>query len=105
MHLVENSLKLTFDLYSGVGSDGFELIYKLVEGLLRLRQIDNHHHIEKILDNGLWNVKDVDAVVGQVSTYFGDDSDGVLSHHGDDGTLVVHIFIQVSEVKMGAEFI
>ena len=93
MHLVKDVLTLTLDLDSFFVADEAELFCHLVELSFILGYIDNHHHVEKLLHDGLGNVKNVDVMLCQISTYRRDNSDSVFTDNGDDGS--VHLIYMI----------
>ena len=84
MHLLENLALLAADAHAHAGSEAGELRAELVEGLLVLRRIDNHHHVEETAGDGLADVEDVDVVLGEVRASLGENANCVLADDGDD---------------------
>ena len=84
MHLLENLALLAANLHAHVGSEAGEFRAELVEGLLVLRRVDDHHHVEETAGDGLADVEDVDVFLGEVGAGFRENADGVLTDDGND---------------------
>lgn len=84
MHLLENFALLAADPHAHAGSEAGELCAELVEGLLVLRRVDDHHHVEETAGYGLADVKDVDIFLGEVSAGFCENADSILTDDGND---------------------
>lgn len=89
MHLVEDLFFLALDLYALGLADAGKALTELIEGNVTMIDINNHHHGEELLKDGLVDVEDVDMVLSQVSADGGDDTHGIFAYNGNDGT--VHI--------------
>ncbi len=79
VHFIKYILQLALHLHTGVLANLGEFIAQYVEGFDGLGQIDNHHHVEILLHDGLGNIKDIDLVVCQIGADLGDDAHGVLA--------------------------
>ena len=55
--------------------------------------IYDHHHIKKLLYDGLGNVQNVDLTVCQIGTDFRNDSYGIFSNYCDNGLVHAHILL------------
>ena len=84
MHLLENLALLAADLHAHAGSELRELRAELVEGLLVLRRIDDHHHIEVSAGDGLADVEDVDVFFGKVGAGLCENANSILTDDGND---------------------
>ena len=84
MHLIEYVFPLAFDLDSGILSEFCDLLdhSRIVD--CHLRRIDNHHHVEESLNDGLGDVENVDLIICHIGADLGDDADCVLADNGDD---------------------
>ena len=85
MHLVENVLELALYLDSHGLSEGSEVVGCVGDVFLTFGDVNNHHHVEEILNDGLRDVEDVDFVVGKVCAYLCNDTHGIFSHYCDNG--------------------
>lgn len=86
MHFVENVFKLYLDLYAHSLAFLFYFRADGVERLCRMGKVDDHHHIEIALDDGLADVKNVDLTGGKICAYAGDDSHGILADYSNDSS-------------------
>lgn len=84
VHLVEDVFELTFDNDTKIFSDRSKVRGNLIERFVALRKVDDHHHVEEILDDGLRDVEDVDVVIGKVCAYPCDDADSILADNGNN---------------------
>ena len=89
VHLVENLFFLAADIDAFGLADGREAVAKLGEGDVAVVDIDDHHHREEALKDGLVDVEDVDVVVCKERADGGDDTYGIFAYYGDYGA--VHI--------------
>ena len=87
VHLVEDVLSLTSDLYSLVLSDLGDLVNECEEVNVHLLGVHDHHHVEDALDDGLGNVENVDVLLCEIGADACDDTDGVLADDGYDGSV------------------
>ena len=62
MHLVEDIFALTLDLHTLVFANLIEIIGKFAERNGTVLHINNHHHVEEFLNDGLGDVEDVDIL-------------------------------------------
>ena len=90
MHLVEYIFPLAFDLDTGIFSESCNLLDHGCIVDCHLGSIDNHHHVEESLDDGLRNVKNINLMVSHISADLSNDADGVFADYSDDCS--VHIF-------------
>ena len=100
MHLVANILSLTFDLHSGLFPESDDLICHCGIVHCHLGCVDNHHHVEETLDDGLGNVKDIDLMVCHIGADLGDDADCVFADHGNDSSVHVFFFHITAKIVM-----
>ena len=84
VHLLEDLALLAADPHAHTGAELRELRAELVEGLLVLRRVDDHHHVEETAGDGLADVEDVDVFLGEVGAGLGENANGVLTDDGDD---------------------
>ena len=84
MHLLKNLALLAADLHTHAGAELRELRAKLVEGLLVLRRVDDHHHVEETAGDGLADVEDVDMFLGEVGAGLCENADSILTNDGND---------------------
>ena len=84
MHHVEDFLTLAFYLNTNALAKISEFVGNSLERCIHLTHVNNHHHVEVTVDDGLGNVEHVDVVLGQVGADSRDDADGVLTDDGDD---------------------
>ena len=84
MHLLENLALLAADLHAHAGSETGELGAELVEGLLVLRRVDDHHHVEETACDGLADVENVDMLLGEVGAGLCENADSILTNDGND---------------------
>ncbi|MNV96411.1 hypothetical protein D3C71_1914180 [compost metagenome] len=61
-----------------------KILNENLKALCSLRNVDNHHHIEVILNDRLGNIQNVHAVVRQIRAHLGDDANLVLAQYGND---------------------
>ena len=84
VHLGEDFLTLAADAHTDVVAEVLKVADHRAEVLVRVGVVDNHHHVEVTVDDGLRDVEHVDVVLGQVGADSRDDADGVLTDDGDD---------------------
>ena len=84
VHLGEDFLTLAADAHADVVAEILKVADHRAEVLVRVGVVDNHHHVEVTVDDGLRDVEHVDVVLGQVGADSRDDADGVLTDDGDD---------------------
>ena len=84
VHLGEDFLTLAADAHADVVAEVLKVADHRAEVLVRVGVVDNHHHVEVTVDDGLRDVEHVDVVLGQVGADSRDDADGVLTDDGDD---------------------
>ena len=84
MHLLENLALLAADPHAHAGSEASELGAELVEGLLVLRRVDDHHHVEETAGDGLADVENVDMFLGEVGAGFRENANSILTDNGND---------------------
>lgn len=84
MHLVENLALLAADLEAHVHAELRQFGTDLLKALRALRPVNDHHHVEVILNDSLRDVEDVDVGLGEIGGRLGNDADGVLADNGDD---------------------
>lgn len=85
MHGIENVFLLTLYDYTDFFAECIKFIGNGTEFLGGIVHIHNHHHVEKIRNDGLGNVKDIDVVVGKIGAGLGNDSYGIFTYYGDNG--------------------
>ncbi len=78
------------DHKSHVFSEVLESFGGLDEIALDAADVDDHHHVEEILEYGLIDVKDIDVLLRKICTYLCDDAYSVFSYYCDDCTF--HVF-------------
>ena len=109
MHLVEYVLELAFDLYAFIGTDLGQFFSNAVKLLVGLRQIDNHHHVEKFLHDSLRYVENVDVTLSKVSTNLGNDANCIFAYNSNDSSLLSHDYnfmvYRVNECGLTTTFI
>ena len=79
VHLGEDFLTLAADAHADVVAEVLKVADHRAEVLVRVGVVDNHHHVEEAVDDGLGDVEHVDVVLGQVGADSRDDADGVLT--------------------------
>ena len=79
MHLLEDLGLLAADLEAHAAADLAEFGGDVLEWLAALRDIDDHHHVEVVLDNGLRDVEDVDLGLREMRAGLGKNAHGVFS--------------------------
>jgi hypothetical protein len=88
VHGIEYFFLLAADLDAdGISSEDIEFIGELSERNVQRRDIDNHHHIEISLDDGLRNIKNVDFSVCKECADTADNADLILSYNGNDSLI------------------
>ena len=85
MHLLENFSLLTADLQPEIQPEPGKFGAKLLERFAATADIDNHHHVEIVLDDGLGYVKNVDVVLGEICAGLGKDTYSIFADDGYDG--------------------
>ena len=84
VHLGEDFLTLAADAHADVVAEVLKVADHRAEVLVRVGVVDNHHHVEVTVDDGLGNVKHVDLMFGKVCADACDDADSILTDDGDD---------------------
>ena len=84
MHLLEDLGLLAADLEAHAAADLAEFGGDVLEGRAALREVDDHHHVEIVLDDGLRDVEDVDLRLREMRAGLGEDAHGILAHYGYD---------------------
>ena len=84
MHLLEDLGLLAADLEAHAAADLAEFGGNVLEGRAALREVDDHHHVEVVLDDGLRDVEDVDFRLREVRAGPGENAHGILAHYGYD---------------------
>ena len=84
VHLGEDFLTLAADAHTDVVAEVLKVADHRAEVLVRVGVVDNHHHVEETVDDGLGNVKHVDLMFGKVCADACDDADSILTDDGDD---------------------
>ena len=84
MHLLEDLALLAADLQTHFETELRKLHAELVKRLLALAVVDDHHHVEVFLNDGLGDVENVDVVLGEERACLGENADDVLADDGDD---------------------
>ena len=87
MHYIKYLLALALNLHAYALSKLCKFIGCLNERLLHFGHVDNHHHVEILLYDGLRYVEDVDIVVGKIGTHFSNDTLGVLAYYSNDSSV------------------
>ncbi len=78
IHLIEDGFQLYLCLHALFLSSVVKFRTNRLESLATLRYVDNHHHVEEAMNNGLVNVKNVNVALGKVGTYMCYDSNRVF---------------------------
>ena len=81
VHHVKYVLTLALHLHAYALAEVAKFLCHNRKLFLHLCHIDNHHHVEIFLNDGLRDVKNVDFVIGQIATNFGNDSNGVFANY------------------------
>ena len=84
MHLGEDLFALAADAHADLVAELFEVVHDLAEFLVGIGIVDNHHHVEETVDDGLRDIEHVDLMFGQIGADACDDADSVLTDDGDD---------------------
>ena len=87
MHYIKYLLSLAFHLHAYALAKLGKFVGSLNEWFLHFCHINNHHHVEILLHDGLRDVKNVDIVVSKLSTHFSNDTLGVLAYYCNDGSV------------------
>ena len=66
VHLVKDLFLLAFDHYADLFSESSQFICHVTKRLLHLIGVNDHHHIEISLYDGLGNIQDIDAVLRKI---------------------------------------
>jgi hypothetical protein len=82
VHLIEDLLFLALDDDALGLADGGEAVAEVAEGDVAVVDIDDHHHVEEVLEGGLVDVEDVDVVVCEIGADGGDNTDGIFANYG-----------------------
>jgi hypothetical protein len=83
---------LASDLHADLVAEGIEVLHHLAEWLGGPAGVDDHHHVEVALHDGLGDVLDIDLVVCKVGADLRDDPDGIFPDDCDDG--LFHALVQ-----------
>ena len=89
VHHVEDFLTLAFYLNADALAELIEFIGNSFERCVHLAHVDNHHHVEILLHDGLGDIEDVDVFLCQIGANFGDDTFGILAYYCNNG--FIHI--------------
>ena len=81
VHHVEDFLTLAFYLNADALAELIEFIGNSFERCVHLAHVDNHHHVEILLHDGLGDIEDVDVFLCQIGANFGDDTFGILAYY------------------------
>ncbi len=84
MHEIKDFFLLHQCLQSDFRSRLGEFLFQRLELLLRLGDIDDHHHIEKAIDDCLRDIEDVDVVFIEESTDLIENPDFVFANDRND---------------------
>ena len=84
MHLGEDLLALAADAHADVVAEILEVADHGAEVLVGFGVVDDHHHVEESVDDGLGDVEHVHVVLREVGADAGDDTDRILSDDSDD---------------------
>ena len=85
MHLLEDLGLLAADLEPHLEPQLAEFRRDVLERLAALREIDDHHHVEVVLDDRLGNVENVDLRLGEIRARLGQDPDRILADNSNNG--------------------
>ena len=84
MHFGKNVFTLTSDPDPDLRTELVKVSHHLSEWLRRAARIDDHHHIEVSLHDGLGDILHIDLVAGKVRADSGNDSHRVFPDYGYD---------------------
>ena len=87
MHLVENLFLLALDIDALRFANGGKAVAEFAEWDVAVVYINDHHHREEILKDGLIDVEDINIVFCEVSADSGDDAYCVFANYGDYGAV------------------
>ena len=79
MHLLEDLGLLAADLEAHAAADLAEFGGNVLEGRAALREVNDHHHVEVVLNDGLRDVEDVDLRLREMRAGPGENADRVFS--------------------------
>ena len=86
VHLVEDILQLTLHNDTDIFAYLCEFCGDICKLAFACCKVNNHHHIEEILDDGLRDVENIYLVICKIVAHFSNNANGVFSHYGDNGS-------------------
>ena len=84
IHLIEDGFQLYLCLHALFLSSVVKFRTNRLESLATLRYVDNHHHVEEAMNNGLVNVKNVNVALGKVGSFMCYDCKRVFPYNSND---------------------
>ena len=85
MHAFEDLALLEADLETHVAAELRESSRDVLGRLAAGRAVDDHHHVEVVLHDGLRDVEDVDLRLREIGAGLGEDADRVFSNNCNNG--------------------
>lgn len=95
VHLVKDLFLLAFDHYADLFSESSQFICHVTKRLLHLIGVNDHHHIEISLYDGLGNIQDIDAVLRKIGTYLCDNAYCVLTNYRNNCFFIIALIFRM----------